>query len=121
MATEFKKVSLADIPTSLTTIYTVPNTCDTVVIGCLVCNKHSADITVDIQIVVETGVTVGAAANENIYLVKGVTIPSGGSLDIINGNKVVLVNTASSTGDAIRMLASVADKADVLLSILENT
>ena len=31
MATEFKKVSLADIPTSLTDLYSVPSNCDTVV------------------------------------------------------------------------------------------
>ena len=121
MATEFKKVSVANIGTSLQTIYTTPSNCDTVVIGCLVCNKHSSDITVDIMIDVETGVTVGGTTNADVYLVKGVTIPTGGSLDIINGNKVVLANTSSSTGDAIRILASVNAVSDVLLSILENT
>ena len=120
MATEFKKVSMADIPTSLTTLYTTPSTCDTVVIGCLICNRHSSDITVDLQVVVETSITVGGNTNEDVYLVKGVTIPTGSSLDIINGNKVVLVNTASSTGDALRILSSNTN-ADVLLSILENT
>ena len=120
MATEFKKISLADIPTSLTTLYTVPSNCDTVVIGCLICNKHSSDITADVLIDVETGVTVGAAANEDVYLIKGVTIPTGASLDIINGNKGVLANTSTNTGDAIRVLASNTN-ADVLLSVLEHT
>jgi len=120
MATEFKKVSLADIPTSLTTVYTTPSNCDTVVIGCLICNRHSSDITVDVQIVVETGITVGGNTNENVYLVKAVTIPTGTSLDIINGNKVVLANTSTNTGDALRILSS-NTSADVLLSILENT
>ena len=120
MAPEFKKVSLADIPTSLTTLYTTPSNCDTVVIGCLICNKHSSDITVDVMIDVETGISVGGNTNEDVYLVKGVTIPSGSSLDIIDGNKVVLANTSTNTGDALRILASNTN-ADVLLSILENT
>ena len=70
---------------------------------------------------IETSVTVGGTTNADVYLVKGVTIPTGSSLDIINGNKVVLVNTSSSTGDAIKILASVNAVSDVLLSILENT
>ena len=120
MATEFKKVSLADIPTSLTTLYTTPSNCDTVVIGCLICNKHSAEITVDVMIDVETGISVGGNTNEDVYLVKGVSVPTGTSLDIINGNKVVLANTSTNTGDALRILSSNTN-ADVLLSILENT
>jgi len=120
MATEFKKVSLADIPTSLTDLYSVPSNCDTVVIGLLICNKHSSDITVDVMIDVEAGITVGSSANEDVYLVKGVTVPSGGALDLINGNKVVLANTSTNAGDKLRILSSNTN-ADVLLSILENT
>tara|TARA_R110002020_G_C15965896_1_gene747023 strand:+ start:50 stop:418 length:369 start_codon:yes stop_codon:yes gene_type:complete len=122
MATEFKKVSLALSSTSVTNLYRAPANCDTVVIGLLVCNRHSADITVTVDIDVETGVTVGSAANTDINLVKDVIVPTGSSLDLIDGNKIVLVNTSGTdgNGDLLRITSSHADT-DVLVSILENT
>ena len=72
------------------------------------------------QIVVESGITVGGNTNEDVYLVKAVTIPTGTSLDIIHGNKVVLANTSTKTVVDLRILSS-NTSADVLLSILENT
>jgi len=49
-------------------------------------------------------------------LVKDVSIPSGSSLELLSGGKVVL-----ETGDKIQIDCSVADKLSGTLSIMEIT
>ena len=121
MATEFKRVCMADVPTTAlkntsnanSDLYSVPSNCDTVVVGMLFCNKHSSDITVDAMIEVQSG------QGEDAYIVKDVTVPVGSSLEVIAG-KIVVANTGSGTGDIIQVRASNTN-CDVVLSILENT
>jgi hypothetical protein len=47
------------------------------------------------------------------YLVKAATIPVGGSLEVIGGNRVVLI-----ASDALKVLTSAASSADVVVSVL---
>jgi hypothetical protein len=47
------------------------------------------------------------------YLVKEATVPVGGSLELIQGSRVVL-----NTGDALKVVNSVVDSADVWVSAL---
>ena len=47
------------------------------------------------------------------YLVKAATIPVGGSLEVMQGNRVVLI-----AADALKVLASAATSADVVVSVL---
>jgi hypothetical protein len=47
------------------------------------------------------------------YLVKAATIPVGGSLEAIGGNRVVLI-----ASDALKVLTSAASSADVVVSVL---
>jgi len=49
-------------------------------------------------------------------LVKDVSIPSGSSLEILSGSKVIL-----ETGDKIQIDCSVADKLSGTLSVMEIT
>jgi len=47
------------------------------------------------------------------YLVKTATIPVGGSLEVIGGNRVVLI-----ASDALKVVTSAASSADVVVSVL---
>ena len=47
------------------------------------------------------------------YLVKAATIPVGGSLEVIGGNRVVLI-----ASDALKVVTSAASSADVVVSVL---
>ena len=54
--------------------------------------------------------------NETVHLVKSAPVPSGSSLEIMAGNKLVL-----ETGDKIQALASTTWVADLLISYMEIT
>jgi len=112
MANTFKLKTGADVGTSLEAIYTVPASTTAVMIGAMMTNKSATAITVDVQIV--TASSTGENADD-VYLVKSVSIPTGGTLEIIEG-KVVL-----ETGDVVKALASVTTALDVALSVMEIT
>lgn len=50
------------------------------------------------------------------YIVKGATIPVGGSLEVIQGNRVVLV-----AGDTLKVVNSAAASGDCIASVLSAT
>ena len=122
MPTEFKRATMADVITTAlpntgnadSDLYTVPANCDTVVIGMLLTNKIGQSVNADVMIEVQSG------QGENVYLVKGVQVPAGSSLEVISG-KVVVANTGSGTGDTVQVRCDTASALDVTLSILENT
>jgi hypothetical protein len=49
------------------------------------------------------------------YIVKGATVPVGGSLVTVGGDQKIVLET----GDAIKVVSSAASSADVILSALE--
>jgi len=49
----------------------------------------------------------------NYYLVKGATVPVGGSLEVMQGNRIVLI-----ASDALTVVTSAAASADVVASVL---
>ena len=122
MATEFKRATMADIVTTAlpntananSDLYTVPANCDTVVIGMLLTNKSGQSVNADAMIEVQSG------QGENVYLIKGVQIPSGSALEVISG-KVVVANTGGGVGDTVQVRCDTASALDATLSILENT
>ena len=73
-------------------------------------------VTADVQLVSTTSSRGGAnnVANGTSQLVKDVSIPTGSSLELLSGGKVVL-----ETGDKIQIDCSVADKVSGTLSIME--
>ena len=111
MAETFKLRTGASVSnTALEAIYTVPAATSTVVIGCVLTNKSVANITADIQIVTDS---TSGENGDDVYIAKGVLIPTADSLEIIEG-KVAL-----EAGDKIKVLASAGSALDVALSILE--
>ncbi len=94
------------------TVYTVPGSTTTVVIGCTLANLTAGSITVDAKIV--TAATSGENG-DNIFIGKNLPIPSGSSLDVLAG-KICL-----ETGDVFKVQSDTANSVDVALSIMEQT
>ena len=116
MANTFKVKTNGAMPTSAgtpLTLYTVPSSTTTVVIGLTLCNIHTGSVTADVQLVSDTSDT---ETNETVLLIKDVTIPAGSSLELLTGGKVVLQTT-----DILKIDCSVSAKIDATLSILEIT
>ena len=119
MANTFKVVSHDVMPASAGTpedLYITPSSTTTVVLGLILANVHTAQITVSVKLVSDTTGGGRAAANTTTFLLKDAPIPVGGSLEILAGNKVVLEAT-----DQIEIDCSVTDKVSATLSIMEIT
>ena len=113
MANTFKLKTKAGIDSSLVTVYTVPADTKTVIIGLTVSNIKGASVTADAQIV--TASSSGENADD-VYIIKDVPLPTGSSIEIMSGNKIVL-----EAGDIVRVKGSVTDAVDAILSIMEIT
>ena len=113
MANTFKLKTKAGIDASLVTIYTVPGSTKTVIIGLTIANVKGASVTADAQIV--TASSSGENA-DNVYIAKSIPLPSGSSIEIMAGNKIVL-----EAGDIVKVKSSVTDGVDAILSVMEIT
>jgi len=116
MANTFKVKTNGAMPSSSgtpLTLYTVPSSTTTLIIGLTLCNIHTTSVTASVQLVSDTSDT---ETNETVLLVKDVTIPAGSSLELLTGGKVVVQTT-----DIIKIDCSVTAKIDATLSILEIT
>jgi len=116
MANTFKIKSNAAMPASSgtpLTIYTVPSSTTTVVIGLTLCNVHTTSVTASVKIDSNTNDT---ETNEEVFVVKDVSIPAGSALEVLSGGKYVLQTT-----DIMKIDCSVTAKIDATLSILEIT
>tara|TARA_R100001460_G_scaffold40635_1_gene75889 strand:+ start:987 stop:1337 length:351 start_codon:yes stop_codon:yes gene_type:complete len=116
MANTFKVKTNGAMPASAgtpLTLYTVPSSTTTVVIGLMLCNIHTASVTADVQLVSDTSDT---ETNETVLLIKDVTIPANTTLEVLTGGKIVIQAT-----DILKIDCSVTAKIDATLSILEIT
>lgn len=102
MANVFKNYTSASVGTGDTTTYTVPSATTSVMIGCNLANRTSAQIKVDVQVA-------------GVFLVKGVPVPASSALSVLDG-KVILETT-----DTIIVTSDTASSCDVLVSVLEQT
>ena len=121
MANTFKVVTFAAEPASAGTaytMYTVASSTTTVVLGLILTNIHTSAVTVEVELVSDTGNRNGAnnVANGTAFLAKDVVIPAGTSLELLSGGKVVMETT-----DVLKIDCSVADKVSGTLSIMEIT
>ena len=116
MANTFKVKTNGAMPTSAgtpLTLYTVPSSTTTVVIGLTLCNIHTTSVTASVKIVSDTSDT---ETNETVFVAKDVSIPAGSSIEILTGGKYVMQTT-----DVMKVDCSVSAKIDATLSILEIT
>jgi hypothetical protein len=102
MANTFKNYVSASVGTSAVTVYTVPSSTTSVVIGLNVANRGAAQITVDVQL-------------GSTYIIKSVPIPVASSLSVLDG-KIIMETT-----ETLVVTSSAASSADVILSVLEQS
>ena len=107
MANSFKTVTDTAVGTSPATIYTCPASTETTIIGLNVANILTSTITVDVQLENNDG--------DNVYIVKDAIVPVGSSLVAVGGDQKIVMNAS----DILRITASQASAADVVVSVLE--
>jgi hypothetical protein len=90
------------------TVYTVPAITTSIIVGLNLANIANSMIAIDVQIDKATG--------DDVYIAKSVPIPTGGSLELMTGNKYVL-----ETGDIIKVTSTVANSLDSILSVMEQS
>ena len=118
MANDFKRICTPNVSNSSnSTIYAVPAgagsaALESIVIGITMANKSTSGITASIFLDNEDG-------SNDVYIVKDASIPAGSALEVMSGNKLVLMNDGS-TGDNLEALASAANSLDVTVSVLED-
>jgi hypothetical protein len=115
MANTFKLVTKAGV-TSADVIYTVASSTTTVVLGIMLGNTTTSQVTATVTIESDTSSRSGAnnEANQTVELVTNAPIPAGSSLELLAGNKVVMETT-----DVLKLTASGAT--DIAMSIMEIT
>ena len=115
MANTFKIETKAGV-TSADVIYTVASSTTTVVLGIMLGNTTTSQVTATVTIESDTGNRSGAndEANQTVELVTNAPIPAGSSLELLAGNKVVMETT-----DVLKLTASGAT--DIAVSIMEIT
>ena len=115
MANTFKLVTKANV-TSADVIYTVASGATTVVLGIMVGNTTTSQVTGTISRDSTTSTSAGNTneANQTVELVTNAPIPAGGTLELLAGNKVVM-----EAGDALSLTAS--GSSDIAVSIMEIT
>ena len=118
MANDFKRICTPNISNSSnSTIYAVPagsssSALESIVIGITCSNKTTSGVTVDIFIDNDDG-------SNDVYIGKNLSIPAGASLEVMAGNKLVLMNDGSN-GDNLEALASAGSAVDITVSVLED-
>ena len=136
MANDFRVLTFAAEPASTSNgseyhIYTTPSSTTTVVIGLMLTNIHTSQVTAKVLLESDTtggtgsasqtnniGAGTGGGSNNNTtaVLLNDAPIPVGSSLELLSGGKVILQPT-----DVISVSCSVADKLSGALSIMEIT
>ena len=134
MANTFRVLTFAAEPASTSNgseyhIYTTPSSTTTVVIGLILTNIHTSQVTAKVLLESDTtggtgsasqtnniGAGEGTGSNNNTtaVLLNDAPIPVGSSLELLSGGKVILQPT-----DSISVSCSVADKLSGALSIME--
>ena len=108
MANTFKSFASKNVGTSAATVYTCPSATQTTLIGLSMANTSTSPITTDAYV---------TRSAVNYYLVKGATVPVGGSLVIVGGDQKVVLEAA----DVLYLVNSAATSGDCFASLLEIT
>lgn len=108
MANTFTSYLNKNVGTSAATVVTVGASTQTTVIGLSCSNTSSSPVTVDVYV---------TRSGTDVYIVKGATVPVGGSLVAVGGDqKLVLI-----TSDALKVASSASSSIDVITSVLNIT
>lgn len=113
MANTFKVDTKSSLTNSAITdaaavVVTAGGSATLVLLSILVSNKTGVSADVDVYIQTNTG--------DDIYLIRNAPVPTGSSLEIISGSKIIL-----ESSDLLRARASTATSLDIAVSYLEQT
>ena len=108
MANNFKLKTKASVGVATQNVYVVPSATTTTVIGITLANVSGSGINV--------GVGITRASADNVSILKNVPIPQGSSLEVMQGNKIVLEAT-----DTLTVNSDVNSSLDISLTIMEMT
>ncbi len=89
------------------TVYTAPAATTTVVLGITLANITTSTIYATVLIENNDG--------DNVNFLKGVPIPTGSSIEVMSGNKLIL-----ETSDVLKVQSDTANSLDTSLSIMEQ-
>ena len=121
MANDFKRFTKPSVGTSTgasaDAVYTVPagagsSALESIIIGITLANKTATGITASVFLDNYDG-------SNDVYIVKDATIPAGASLEVMSGNKIVVMNDGT-TGDVVRVSASTGTALDATVTVLED-
>lgn len=108
MANTFRLATKSNVGVSSVGIYTAPSGTTSTIIGITLANISGGGI----------NVTVGIARTleDSVNILRNIPIPQGSSLEVMNGNKVVLEES-----DTLTVKSDVMNSLDASVSILEMT
>lgn len=89
-------------------VYTVPSLTTTIIIGFMISNLTTNTIIVGVKITDND-------VSQTVNFMKNISIPSGSSLEIMGGNKMIL-----NAADVLKVTSDTANSFDVSLSIVEQ-
>ena len=110
MANTFKNSITGSIGTTGVKVYETPAGSSTTVIGVNVANVNSNNISVSVMMRDTSG-------NKTVYVVKDALIMPGSSTVLVGGEQKVVLEAT----DFISVTSSMANSADVIVSVLEIT
>jgi hypothetical protein len=108
MANTFTSYANKDVGTTAASVVTVGAGTQTTVIGMSIANTTSTTVAADVYF---------TRSAVDYYLVKNVTVPTGGALVVIGGDQKVVLTSA----DVLKVKSSVAASLDVVTSVLNIT
>ena len=114
MANTFKSVTKAGV-TSEDVIYTVASSTTSIILGLVLGNTTTSQVTVTVTLSSDTANRAGAnnEANQDVEIVTNAAVPAGSSLSVLDG-KIVMETT-----DILKVTATGAT--DVIVSMMEIT
>ena len=111
MANTFKNAAAAATGTSEVSVYTVPSSTTTTVIGLTCANVTSTSpINADIRVYDSSGTA-------HYYVVKSAEIYTGSSLVAVGGDQKLVLET----GDIVKVKSDTASSIDTIISVMEQT
>jgi hypothetical protein len=110
MANAFKNSITGSIGTTGAKVYQAPAATSTTVIGVGVANTQNQNISVSVMVR-------DTSADKTVYVVKDSLIMPGSSNVLVGGEQKLVLET----GDFLSVTSSLANSADVIVSVLEIT
>ena len=113
MANTFKNNTKSSLVTAVitdptATVVTSGGTATLIVLSVLVSNKTGSNANVDVYLDRNTG--------DDVYLVRNAPVPAGSSLELVNGNKIIM-----QSSDKLQARSDTATAIDLMVSYLEQT